>query len=615
MFVKLAKMYGTYNDQGVSIRKQLAALSMRTLGGPTELQLELDDLSQLYEDTCGHALPEGQETPPNGAPWRHSEVNGQRTLEVYRDGWGVAHYAAWDNDVATLEAVDGATLAARDAHGQAAVHVAAMAGHVAALEMLAPAPRARFEGERGFASPAWLAALGNHAAVVEELAKFVDLKDVAHPQNGWSPLHVAVEKGHLEVLEALASAGQDLNRRTHDSYAPIHRAAYLGRADVAGVLADYGADLTRDARRRVGLRAAQYGHAGVIEVLASYGADVDAAKRDAATPASVAAQNGHGVRRRLGGRAADLDRPRTTPTRRSTSRPTTATPTSSRCSRGAARTSTRGTRRATPPHAAAAGHGAVLRALKAAGADLGRRNAKGLTPAFMAAQYGMADALGHVDTLAIFTEARTKKLENRTSAPDDVGEEDEAGAELQRALDAANSEPGVGVEIDASASRDAAEARAKDAEASRAAAAAVARTREAKAKEREAKLAGDLRDLRKRRDRDARAKDVDQLLGLDVSRLHVSVLTKLTQKIPALLHKVTREHLRREMAAANPAATSPRAHAEPDQASECIVCLEASREVAFGCGHLCVCDGCSTVVGECPICRAPITERRRILSS
>ena len=52
-----------------------------------------------------------------------------------------------------------------------------------------------------------------------------------------------------------------------------------------------------------------------------------------------------------------------------------------------------------------------------------------------------------------------------------------------------------------------------------------------------------------------------------------------------------------------------------DQASECIVCLENTREVAFGCGHLCVCDGCSTVVGECPICRAPITERRRIFSS
>ena len=31
MFVKLAKMYGTYNDQGVAIRKQLAALNMRTL--------------------------------------------------------------------------------------------------------------------------------------------------------------------------------------------------------------------------------------------------------------------------------------------------------------------------------------------------------------------------------------------------------------------------------------------------------------------------------------------------------------------------------------------------------------------------------------------------------
>lgn len=551
----------------------------------------------------------------------------------------------------------------------------------------------RFEGERGFASPAWLAALGNHAAVVEELAKFVDLKDVAHPQNGWSPLHVAVEKGHLEVLEALASAGQDLNRRTHDSYAPIHRAAYLGRADVAGVLADYGADLdasTRDGASAVFV-AAQYGHAGVIEVLASYGADVDAAKRDAATPASVAAQNGHAACVDvLADAAADLDRPKD-----DSYAPLHLAAYYGHAdvvevlARRGADVDARNPEGYAAAHVAAQrGHGAVLRALKAAGADLGRRNAKGLTPAFMAAQYGMADALvelaragadldaaddsgwtpemvsihqGHVDTLAIFTEARTKKLENRTSAPDDVGEEDEAGcggwtwktrlgwvalsvaaslstvlvadaaegkrrrappddgrsAELQRALDAANSElRELGVEIDAERiARDAAEARAKDAEASRAAAAAVARTREAKAKEREAKLAGDLRDLRKRRDRDARAKDVDQLLGLDVSRLHVSVLTKLTQKIPALLHKVTREHLRREMAAANPAATSPRAHAEPDQASECIVCLEASREVAFGCGHLCVCDGCSTVVGECPICRAPITERRRIFSS
>ncbi|KAH8043958.1 hypothetical protein JL722_14922 [Aureococcus anophagefferens] len=489
MFVKLAKMYGTYNDQGVSIRKQLAALSMRTLGGPTELQLELDDLSQLYEDTCGHALPEGQ------------------VRQYFLDGM--------------------------DPRGGRS-HPDLTAAHDIYV-----GPTRWFEGERGFASPAWLAALGNHAAVVEELAKFVDLKDVAHPQNGWSPLHVAVEKGHLEVLEALASAGQDLNRRTHDSYAPIHRAAYLGRADVAGVLADYGADLGRvDARRRVRERPR-----GVRRRLGGRGRGSGPPKDDSYAPLHLAAYYGHAdVVEVLARRGADVD----------------------------AR-NPEGSRRTPPPRS---GHGAVLRALKAAGADLGRRNAKGLTPAFMAAQYGMADALvelarsgadldaaddsgwtpemvsihqGHVDTLAIFTEARTKKLENRTSAPDDVGEEDEAGcggwtwktrlgwvalsvaaslstvlvadaaegkrrrappddgrsAELQRALDAANSElRELGVEIDAERiARDAAEARAKDAEASRAAAAAVARTREAKAKEREAKLAGDLRDLRKRRDR------------------------------------------------------------------------------------------------------------------
>ena len=461
-----------------------------------------------------------KETPPNGAPWRHSEVNGQRTLEVYQDGWGVAHYAAWDNDVATLEAVDGATLAARDAHGQAAVHVAAMAGHVAALEMLAARGAAGEVNGRGETAVAVAAQLGRAT---------------------W--LKRAGELGGTELLDA-------------GSPPP----AYL---------------------------AARHGHGRAVDALGRGGADLGAVFRGW-TPACAAA---------------------------------------------------------------AEGHAAAIAAL----ASLDAADDSGGTPEMVSIHQG------HVDTLAIFTEARTKKLENRTSAPDDVGEEDEAGcggwtwktrlgwvalsvaaslstvlvadaaegkrrrappddgrsAELQRALDAATSElRELGVEIDAERiARDAAEARAKDAEASRAAAAAAARTREAKTKEREAKLAGDLRDLRKRRDRDARAKDVDQLLGLDVSRLHVSVLTKLTQKIPALLHKVTREHLRREMAAANPAATSPRAHAEPDQASECIVCLEASREVAFGCGHLCVCDGCSTVVGECPICRAPITERRRIFSS
>ena len=97
------------------------------------------------------------------------------------------------------------------------------------------------------------------------------------------PLHVAVAKGDLEevLALALASAGQDLNRRTTSVlYAPIHVAAYFGRADVVGVLANHGADL--DATSRDGSAvyvAAHNGHAGVIELM------LDACARQAADAA------------------------------------------------------------------------------------------------------------------------------------------------------------------------------------------------------------------------------------------------------------------------------------------------------------------------------------------
>ncbi|KAH8061720.1 hypothetical protein JL722_3666 [Aureococcus anophagefferens] len=115
MFVKLAKMYGTYNDQGVSIRKQLAALSMRTLGGPTELQLELDDLSQLYEDTCGHTLPEGQ-GDGTALPDDRSALTDDRSIGDYSRA-----YAAVADCLANAARASGpAELSADEAHALAA---------------------------------------------------------------------------------------------------------------------------------------------------------------------------------------------------------------------------------------------------------------------------------------------------------------------------------------------------------------------------------------------------------------------------------------------------------------------------------------------------------------
>jgi hypothetical protein len=49
--------------------------------------------------------------------------------------------------------------------------------------------------------------------------------------------------------------------------------------------------------------------------------------------------------------------------------------------------------------------------------------------------------------------------------------------------------------------------------------------------------------------------------------------------------------------------------------NECVICLTASKEVAFiPCGHLCCCSKCGlkTSLLQCPVCRLNITSRQKI---
>ena len=81
-----------------------------------------------------------------------------------------------------------------------------------------------------------------------------------------------------------------------------------------------------------------------------------------------------------------------------------------------------------------------------------------------------------------------------------------------------------------------------------------------------------------------------------------SSLTSECDKAAALSHSLVREEARR---AATATATT----------SECVVCQAAPLQIALGCGHFCACDACARGLSKCPICRAPVTERRRIYAS
>ena len=55
--------------------------------------------------------------------------------------------------------------------------------------------------------------------------------------------------------------------------------------------------------------------------------------------------------------------------------------------------------------------------------------------------------------------------------------------------------------------------------------------------------------------------------------------------------------------------------ARRDEDRRCIICMDAPKSIAFSCGHLATCIECSRTIEECPVCRAPITQRLAIFRS
>ena len=88
----------------------------------------------------------------------------------------------------------------------------------------------------------------------------------------------------------------------------------------------------------------------------------------------------------------------------------------------------------------------------------------------------------------------------------------------------------------------------------------------------------------------------------DLAAMSDEALAAFSAEAAALSHKLVSEDARRAAIATT-------------STNECVVCHERPLEVAFGCGHFCACDACARGLSKCPICRAPVTDRRRIFAS
>ena len=97
--------------------------------------------------------------------------------------------------------------------------------------------------------------------------------DAETDAHGISPLHAAVQMGHIEVVKALLAQGADVHATDDEGRTPLHVAVSIGRRDIAEQLIEAGADVNAvdfDGRTPTGL-AAERGHNELAAMLGERG--------------------------------------------------------------------------------------------------------------------------------------------------------------------------------------------------------------------------------------------------------------------------------------------------------------------------------------------------------
>lgn len=83
---------------------------------------------------------------------------------------------------------------------------------------------------------------GNTARAGSLLAKDPKISRMRGRFQGFTPLHVAVVGGEMEIAQLLVRAGADVNARAVGDLTPLHCAAMRGNLEIAIFLMDHGAD-------------------------------------------------------------------------------------------------------------------------------------------------------------------------------------------------------------------------------------------------------------------------------------------------------------------------------------------------------------------------------------
>jgi len=143
-------------------------------------------------------------------------------------------------------------------------------------------------------TPLMVAVQEGHSEVVNILLDLGAVFDVVN-KDGFTALTLAAGYGHSEVVSILLNKGAFIEAANKNGYTPLIAAAWSGHSEVVSILLDKGAFIEASYANGFTalIAAAQEGHAEVVTILLEKGAFIEAANKDGVTSLHRAAYGGH----------------------------------------------------------------------------------------------------------------------------------------------------------------------------------------------------------------------------------------------------------------------------------------------------------------------------------